>query len=385
VPIEAVTTGRAGAGGRALGFDYIADEAVVLGRIRPHFVNLGNDGRPSEGGRYSNTRREIKAIIREHLPARHAAWGGRPRLLLYAHGGLNSERASAQRIASFRDTWLANRIYPVHFMWETGAGKTLANIVADSFRGGRMQGWREDWRERFEDLLDGAIELGSRRLGRALWREMKENAERASGRSGGARLVAELLGEYARAQPDLELHLVAHSAGSILHAHLIPELMRAGVEIESLTLFAPACTTTLFEAEVLPHVGHGIERLVVFNLDDESERRDNVGPYRKSLLYLISRALEELREAEPGEPQRREAPILGMEKYLEADDGIANVFENAQRGSSTVIYSRGLGQGVVLDSGARRHGDFDNDTATLNATLGILLGGAPLQPFPDSH
>ena len=42
----------------------------------------------------------------------------------------------------------------------------------------------------------------------------------------------------------------------------------------------------------------------VYILSDEGERDDTVGPYGKSLLYLVSNSFE----------RRRETPLLGMAK-----------------------------------------------------------------------
>ena len=42
-------------------------------------------------------------------------WQGPKRLMVYCHGGLNSEKASAARIASLQPYFLANEVYPLHF------------------------------------------------------------------------------------------------------------------------------------------------------------------------------------------------------------------------------------------------------------------------------
>ena len=46
------------------------------------------------------------------------------------------------------------------------------------------------------------------------------------------------------------LHLVGHSAGSILLGRLLPELYRWGLKVNTFTLYAPACTLDLFEANI---------------------------------------------------------------------------------------------------------------------------------------
>src|SRR3546814_9621447 len=77
--------------------------------------------------------------------------------MVYCHGGLNDEKASASRIASMLPYLLANEIYPLHFMWETGFLDSVLGIVEDAFRRGRFQGWTDDMKERFYDLLDEGI------------------------------------------------------------------------------------------------------------------------------------------------------------------------------------------------------------------------------------
>ncbi len=83
--------------------------------------------------------------------------------------------------------------------------------------------------------------------------------------------------------------------------------------------------------------------------------------YRKSLLYLVSRALE----------RAREKPIFGMEKYA---GGLPSI-----RGLE-FIYSNGR-----ADAGSRcastTHGGFDNDPKTMNDILELILGEAPAEPF----
>jgi hypothetical protein len=353
---------------RVSAFDYIPHEEVVLSTIRPHFVNLGNNGRFSQSGRYSTNADEVEEIIRNEFAQQAAQWQGPPRLVLYAHGGLNDEKASAARIASLLPYFLANEIFPLHFMWETGIGESLAGIIQDAFRRGPLQSWHEDMRERFLDLIDEAVELGARPLGKPLWGEMKENARLASGRGGGARHVARRIAEYARNNP-LELHLVGHSAGGIFHGHLVPLLVGMGVSVETLTLFAPACSMRLFNENLLPHLGSGISRLTVFNLSDAAERDDKVGPaYHKSLLYLVSEAFEESKATH----------LAGMHKFWKGSPAGQTLGKPVFESEHGVIHSRG-GSKVRLVSDSRSHGGFDNDEDTLNSMLRIILGSNRLR------
>ncbi|MBI1952064.1 MAG: C1 family peptidase [Acidobacteria bacterium] len=368
--VSAALSGEA-ARSRVATFDYIPHEEVVQAEIRPHYVSLGNDGRFDTSGRYSTGAEEVDRIIRKELAARMAAWRGRKRLALYAHGGLNSEKAAASRIASLRPYFLGNRIYPLSFIWHTGLWDSFNGIVQDAFRRDRLMGWRPDMKERFKDLIDEAVELGARPLGRPIWRQIKDNARRASAElEGGARFVASRLAAHASEHDDLELHLIGHSAGSIFYAYLIPVLVEMKVPIKTLTLYAAACTTELFKSNILPHVGGAIRQLAVFNLNDETERADSVGPaYNKSLLYLVSEALEEANHD----------ALLGMEKFLTADAKIKKALgKPAVVQGPTVIYTAGVPQGIKLASRSTSHGGFDNDEATLDSTLRIITGSNTL-------
>ncbi|WP_299398391.1 C1 family peptidase [Pelagibius sp.] len=369
--------------GRAAEFGYVADEAVELNDIRPHFVNLGNDGRFSQSGRYSSDPDDVEDVVLKRFKEISASWSGPRKLAIYCHGGLNSEKASAARIASLRPYFLANQIYPLHFMWETGALESIRGIVQDAFRRGRFQGWADRMKERFYDLLDEGVELGAQPLGKPLWNQMKDNATRASvDAEGGARFTAKRIKScFDGMSEKTELHLVGHSAGSIFLAHLVPVLSEIGQPVKSLTLFAPACALSLFDEKIAGHIGQNIERFVMFNLTDAVERDDSVGPaYHKSLLYLVTEAFE----------QRHRVPLLGMEAFIDPANKayiklppedrklskrVQQVIGKAQPGNGrTTIRALNVPTSIKLDSDSTTHGGFDNDEATLNSTLRIITG-----------
>ncbi|HVG13154.1 MAG TPA: hypothetical protein VM843_09130, partial [Flavisolibacter sp.] len=122
----------------------------------------------------------------------------------------------------------------------------------------------------------------------------------------------------------------------------------------------------------------------VYLLSDKGERDDDVWAYGKSLLYLVSNAFE----------GRRETPLLGMEKFVNADgiDGdrskvdpeIAALFRKKINGWSSLVIAGAAPAGKVTGPDICRsetHGGFDNDTYTLNSVLFRILGAPPVRPF----
>jgi len=357
--------------GRVLTFDYLPHQAVVESEIRPHLINIGSQGQLSDSGHYQTSKKDVKEVICTNFVNKTSTWKGVPKLLLYAHGGLNNEKASAARIASLKPYFMENKVYPVHFMWETGFGEILWDIIKNAFLSRRFQGLSEGLKERFDDMLDEGIELAVRAPLRPIWDQMKSKACKASESEGGAQYAASILekhtGEY-------ELHLAGHSAGSIFLAHLIKVLAVKNLSVKTLSLFAPACTTDLFKAYILPHVGKEkcVKQIVVFNLEDKTEQDDTVGDiYKKSLLYMISEALE----------SKRHAPLLGMDKYIQKDRVLKQFFGtpvNQGQRMPTVLYSKPR-LTVPLRSASTKHGDFDNDEATLNSVMRIICGRTKLK------
>jgi hypothetical protein len=168
-----------------------------------------------------------------------------------------------------------------------------------------------------------------------------------------------------------ELHVVGHSAGCIYASHAVSELCGLGVPFRTLQFMAPAIRVDEFKAAFLGPIGQGIcPRPTVYLLSDVGERDDEVGPYGKSLLYLVSNAFE----------GRRETPLLGMEKYLAGDPDLDALSGMPVDGLPAVVVA-GLDQGPGSISRSSSHGGFDNDPETLNSVLHRILGGPPPRPF----
>lgn len=366
-----------------------ASRAIPLPEIRPYVIDVGNNGELSDSGEYWTTESDLERLFCDTIPARTQGWKKR-RILLYLHGGLNSEADSAKRIVAMRDVMLANEIYPLHIMWESDFLATLANLFTDLFTNAdKLAGG--GFLENLTEAKDRVLELTLARAGFKLWGEMKENAQLASDHRhnrGAIQLVAQYvaLARQKLASHDKtgwELHIVGHSAGSIFAAHALPQLSGLGVPLKSVQFLAPAIRTDTFKNRVLPSVRAGHAPLPsIYLLSDKLEQDDSVGPYGKSLLYLVSNAFE----------GTRGVPILGMKAFLDADPELASVYGGTVDGRPALVVSTGIAPDPASESAAiaqglassRSHGGFDNDCATMNSVLTRVLDAAPVRLFTAS-
>ncbi|MBB3343065.1 C1 family peptidase [Luteimonas sp. RC10] len=366
--------------------------------LRPHIVSLGNDGRLRTTGRFGTSQEAVRHLVRDDLPRITRDWP-KKRIALYAHGGLVPEEAAIQRVADLRELMLPQQVYPLCFVWKTGFWSTLGNLLRDAVRP-RTEGLMDRAKGLLLDRVDDTIEPLARALGgKALWDEMKENALLATNavvrsgdaitEAGGAAQVARLLGEWMQADPDVELHLVGHSAGAVLLAPLAQllttegrvadgpaETMQGiGQRIASLTLWAPAMTMDLFEQTFQPalqseRIGHA----ALFTLTDRAEQDDHCARvYNKSLLYLVAHAFEVRARSWVRSEYRHGTPLLGMARFIEAHSGIRDLLAT-DRLDWIQSPAREPPAAVADGSAATRHGDFDNDPETLQATVCRILG-----------
>ena len=183
----------------------------------------------------------------------------------------------------------------------------------------------------------------------------------------GVKVIDEFL--CALADTDVGIHLAGHSTGGILIGHLLEGLNRVNpMRVDSCSLLAPACTVEFYKKQYAPlltqqqSASSTIASLDLYNLNDELELDDNVAwVYRKSLLYLVSRAFE----------RTGKKPLLGMENY------------------SKKLKAKGLrhliskGSGTVTQSTS--HGGFDNDECTMNSVLKKILKQSPAKPFSKAE
>jgi hypothetical protein len=321
-----------------------------------HIVHL-DDGKLKETGKYptpiTTIRETAKFLANETLTSSR----NYKHLVFYAHGGLNNAAASANRVRKMKEVFKRNGIYPIHFMWETGFLESLSDVI---FNAGQKAEARVG---SVSDFFDRMLEVVARGPGTAVWRDMKWDADQSFRVGGGGRLAVKTLleGNAKRSKP-LKIHLVGHSAGAIFLAHLLDAMDAMNPlksPVSSVSIMAPACTVDLFKRSYLPRIGHtgaasGVSKLWQYNLIDQREQDDRVGPYQKSLLYFVSRAFED----------DRNMPLLGMEKFED---------EVPSKAGYTVHYAGRASS--ITDS--QTHGGFDNDRSTMNNILKNVLGKKP--------
>lgn len=347
-------------------------DALSLNDLRRHIVSIGNNGALRAGGTYGTGEEGVNAIFAHHIPEVTTNWR-KKRILLYAHGGLVDEESSVQLLADYLPALLRAEVYPISFIWHSDFWTTITNILDDAKNRRRPEGFLDDTKDFMLDRLDDALEPIARISGKTMWDEMKENAIMATtNKLGGARIALERLVKIITKDPTVEVHIIGHSAGSIFLAPLIEELTgRHGRTIKTCTLWAPACTTDLFKKSYFSAISGGkIGRFALFTLNNKTEQDDNCGKiYNKSLLYLVSNAFEE----EARIPVFREgASILGMEKFVSDDQQIMSLFRDR---IADWVLAPNSDRGIpTCYSTARHHGDFDNDEATVQATLARILG-----------
>jgi hypothetical protein len=350
--------------------------AYLFSDLRPHLVSVGNDGKLKPGGDYGTTEIELERIFVEDMPRVMKGWPTK-RLVIYAHGGLVSEKAAVQRLSEYRPVLLGSNVYPLAFIWNSDFWTTLKNILGDSVRRRRPEGVLDGAKDFLLDRVDDMLEPLARALtGRALWKEMKENAVMASSKGGAAWLVARHLATLVKTFPDLEINFIGHSAGSIFHGPLLQLVTQSHqLRVNSCTLWAPACTTKFFKSDYLPLIqSKAIDKFVSFILTDKAENDDDCAKiYNRSLLYLVSNAFED----EARIPGFRDGwPILGMQKFIRKDKALNNLFSGGQ--AELVLSPNSETAPSLKACSARSHGAFDDDQPCVQSTFArLVLPGVP--------
>jgi hypothetical protein len=241
-------------------------------------------------------------------------------------------------------------------------------------------------------------------LGKSIWSEMKENVARSTHKGRGVDALADQLKRLAdESKQKLEIHLIGHSAGSFVCGKILAEFRERGLKAKTCTLYAPACDLKF----ALDHFKTAIDNAQlarsefrVHVLSDKLELDDTVGPYQKSLLYLVSRALD----------RWHKTPILGLisafdgsranDEYWHDDtiDDQVKAWQNffwgrqvpkgfSRSGSPDPGGNLFVLSGSQVNVGPRRikssHGCFDNSIDIVGDTLKNILGGALKRAITD--
>lgn len=342
------------------------DERIVLDNnaLRGHLLSIGDRGRYATFTDFPSN----DALIEEQLnlfEQQGNAWGAH-RLLLYVHGGgIEESRAtkwSAERLGYF----LRDEIYPIAPVWHSDKLSQLRDLFLRA-----VQGETDNTRELArttaapveQSLVNDLREEFMRATGRAVWADIKADAESASMSSAGVmRRLLTRFRERFGSRPDVTLHVIGYSAGAIFSAHVVQLAGELGLPIESCMLWGPGCTVGLFNATYRKALSTGqIKRFALYNLLDKHEVNDNAAMgYQGSVLFAVSRALE----------GQRGEPLLGLERCIATDEELTHYL----RATPGVTWVHTPQRGVSL---ARRHRDFDDDPVTIRSAIAFIRGGKP--------
>lgn len=372
---------RIGPAGRAV---LSSNETLANHEIAPFVINMENEGRLSQRGRFRTKDDDLEALLLTHLRCARARWGIAPGepvdVAIYAHGGLTNEDTAAAAARAWIPHLYTHRIFPVFIMWETGAIKTLRNLFEDFVKGeeelAAAGGRLERFRERLSEWKDARLEGLVRFPGGKMWREMKQNASALSGHPHAGLVKLFRLfqrDDICRAIAPIRLHLIGHSAGSIVHAHLGERAARwianrkgkaRVLELSSLSFLAPALRLDEFVARLGPiGVADGRIPVLIANLTDAAERTDeSCRPYGRSLLYLVSRSFED----------PVETPLVGMERHLVP--ALATSLWNAQ--IRQLPCPGGSWDARSAATRATTHGGVDDDPAVRQAVASFIRESA---------
>lgn len=357
-----------------------------LAELKKHVVNL-NSGQFSTDGEFTTSKQEVQAIFDRHIVEwMEEADQEELDIVFYSHGGLTNEAWGLATAHHQVRWWKENGVYPIFFVWETGLLETIWQLI---------QGRDSGSRGLFDGIAHAAGELNDRFWESVfrgaqvptLWAGMKSSARLSFEDSGGGagNTVLEAVFEFISGlENEVRLHAVGHSAGSIFVSHMIA----AASEYEDFPKFesghflAPAISNDLFRQTLMPLIGRTdsdqLKHLSIFTMSDGLEKKDTVGPYRKSLLYLIYHALE----------AEKQTHILGLEHSLYAEGDMADFFGliGADSNLTDVVFSKTAENAPSKSrSQSTKHGDFDDDAFTMESVLRRIIkanDNQNVKPFP---
>jgi len=353
--------------------------------VRPHVVNL-RKGRLSDSGAISTSKADLKVLVRTHLSdwvAKQVARGITPRVMIYAHGGLNKERSGIRYVHATFKWWKSRGVYPIYFVWETGALDSFLQVTEQAMEEEASRGLLDDLGSWLVERTDAALEALARNFKPNPWDVMKDAAVIAASDipDAGARLLARELKRLVKAhKTPIEFNAIGHSAGAILQAYFLDRCLRGKnrLHIHTLSLLAPACTVDLFNDLLAGKLHTGtIDHLNLFCLSREAELDDkSLRIYRKSLLHLVSKGFEK---------HKRGVALLGMQEAHDEDGALKRQLglSGPERTDISVIYAPTASSAEPLHaSTAEVHGAFDNDEPTMLSIARRIVRSASVEGTP---
>lgn len=298
-------------------------------KVLPYLINTGDQGKLSSGGLLATKESELSEMAQQVLTT-HVHSGFR-HVILYAHGGLNSEIYSVDTASRLWSVCNEKKLAAYFFIWESGIKESFFGWFKsdDDAAGPAKFSWQDAW----ENIKKGTrekIRAAQKTLGAGLadvvremfWDEMKGRAQGASTAKGGACLFVKALVDVISRTPNdkYKIHLVAHSAGSIylgwLYEKALSSLLpqAANVQLASIQFMAPAVTLERARNAFSYNGQWAVpkSKFKVYMLSPEDEENDSIQIYPSSLLTYVADHLED---------EDKRVPLLGIGKDF-TDNGI---------------------------------------------------------------
>jgi hypothetical protein len=319
-------------------------------QVLPYIINTGDKGGLSSGGLLATKEEELPSMAQRVLTTPVLQDGNR-HVILYAHGGLNSEGSSAETANRLWSVASSNNVRAYFFVWQSGIDESIIGWLKsdDDVTGPTGFSWQDAW-EKIKKGTGAIVREAQKKLGAGLapvarevfWDEMKGRSQGASTAKGGAALFAKQLFAAMSLTPNqkYKIHLVGHSAGSIYLGWLYESVLAtlfgntANVQLASIQFMAPALTVKRATEAFLANGNSAVpkDRFVIYMLKPQDEENDTIHIYPSSLLTYVADHLEDA---------NGRVPILGIREDFEA----------AQMNFAT----------PVAATESVRHGEFDDE------------------------
>src|SRR3989442_5412433 len=254
--VASATSLRAASTAEGVTVSLASNAELRVREISPFIIDMENNGCLSRSGEFRTNEDDLKALVTIQLDAARKLWkvdSGLMDMAIYAHGGLTDEETAADTAARWIPALYQGQIFPIFLMWETDLWSTLKDRLEDLITGEPRPtgGFRDElskwWNQRLERLL---AEPGS-----AIWGEMKQNAEAiTTNKESGVRKFCDECKKLKEFDQDrVRLHLIGHSAGSIVHSYIADALVGMGWTFKTINFMEPAVTVKTITDRVIQH------------------------------------------------------------------------------------------------------------------------------------